>query len=193
MLLRLTLVLNFFYFSQASADECKSNYEFTSLNEHHFLHVDRPDFLTWFKALDVDTNITFETNTSTGVVHVPDGRWYMLGVRICGGEEAILLNIPGLRYKTVLNSLMTRSFWIKTSSDGRVMWASCNMTLIDTPGALKDQRPGWIVSLLVSLLSVAVMAYFAWLVVRSRLRTAVGEKQVDSLGYTELQGRVEAD
>ncbi|XP_047471318.1 uncharacterized protein LOC125026767 isoform X2 [Penaeus chinensis] len=195
MLLRRTLILCFFYVSQANLDECNSNYEFTSPNEHHFLHVDRPAFHAWFKALDVDSNITFETDASASVVRVPDGRWYMLGVRVCGGEEEAVLTIPGLRYKTVLNSLRTRSFRLKTSSDGRVMWTNCNMTLIDIPDALKDQRPRWIVSLSVSLLCVAVMACFAWLVVRSRPwnRPAVGGKRVDSLAYSELQGRVASE
>ncbi|XP_063593095.1 uncharacterized protein LOC134770151 [Penaeus indicus] len=191
MLLRLTLILIFFYVSQANLDECNSNSEFTSPNEHHFLHVERPDFHAWFKALDVASNITFETNASTSVVHVPGGRWYMLGVRVCGGEEEAVLTIPGLRYKAVLNSLRTRSFRIKTSSDGRVKWTNCNMTLIDIPDALKDQRPKWIISLLVSLLSIGLMAYFAWLVVRSRHgnRSATGEKRVDILAYSELQDR----
>nr|XP_027232340.1 uncharacterized protein LOC113823840 [Penaeus vannamei] len=111
-----------------------------------------------------------------------------MGVEECGGEEQqeVVLNIPGLRYKTVLYSPT-----IKTSSDGRVMWVNCNMTLSDSPNGLKDSRRWWILSLAVSLLSVTVIGYFAWLVVRHH-RGGQG-KRVFSLAYSQLQGEAEVD
>ncbi|XP_042888361.1 uncharacterized protein LOC122263802 [Penaeus japonicus] len=190
-LMRPAVICIFICFSHAKSDACETNLEVTSAPAHHLVQVDRPDFHAWFRALDVDTNLTLETNTWSAVVRVPDRRWHALAVTCCGGDEEreATLEIPGLGYKTVIYTFGTT---IKTSSDGRIMWSDCNMTLIDIPGAvpdmqddLSDQGPKWVISLVVCLICIAVMAHFAWISVGFRHchRKAVAEQQV----YSHLQ------